>query len=568
MKDQDDFSKALPDGTILRGGTYRIEHVLGGGGFGITYLATWIQTQKTGLKEIITGELTVVVKEFYHKMYCFRDTDSNGILIANEEKQREFNRLKRKLISEARIMNTLIHPNIVEVYDAFEENNTAYIVMAYIDGTDLDARIKQQGRIEISDALKYSIEIARALETVHEHNILHLDISPSNILIDKDNNAQLIDFGISLSYNDAGDVILTSKLLTGRKPSFSPPEQSSLEILAKFVPAIDVYALGATFYNCLTGKEPPEASTLASGDAQLIKPSSFYKDIPLALDKIVLKAMSLNRKERYQTATGLLADLNKEQKAHNESAIQLLRKEAKKQYQNKEYSSALALYNKALLLDPENKECLKAKELCEKATEENKEQEKILPETQINQDITTKRKTIDPPSYQESLLKVPWKIIGICIGICILFAVIYNIRPSVSTEKKEENTQKETPTEQAPPSPETNTTVPSPGVENFKPDYYLDQGNIYYNNSDYDKAIRYYEKYISLSKTDNQSVKKRIEYAKTCSALLKEANSLFTKQEYQKAKALYEKILRIKINDENARQKIEECEERLTLSNK
>ncbi|MDR1202820.1 MAG: protein kinase [Tannerellaceae bacterium] len=568
MKDQDDFSKALSAGTILKNGAYRIEHVLGGGGFGITYLATWIQTQKTGLKEIKTGELTVVVKEFYHKMYCFRDTGSNEILIANEEKQREFNRLKRKLISEARIMNTLIHPNITEVYDAFEENNTAYIVMAYIDGTDLDARVKQQGRIGVSDALKYGIEIARALETVHQHNILHLDISPSNILIDKNNNALLIDFGISLSYNDSGDVILTSKLLTGRKPSFSPPEQSSLEILAKFVPAIDVYALGATLYDCLTGKEPPEASTLASGDAQLKNPSSFYKDIPPALDKIVLKAMSLNRKERYQTATELLADLIKEQRSHNESAIQLLRKEAKKQYQNKEYPSALVLYNKALLLDPENKECLKAKEQCVKAMEENKEQENSLPETQINQDSTAKRKTTDSPSGKTIPFKAHRKIIGICIGVCILFAVIYNILPSVHTEKKEENAPKETPTEQPAPSPETNTTVPSPEVENFKPDYYLDQGNSSYNNSDYDKAIRYYEKYISLSKTDNLSVKKRIEYAKTCSALLKEANSLFSKQEYQKAKALYEKILRIKINDKNARQKIEECEEMITLSNK
>ncbi|MDR1161336.1 MAG: protein kinase [Tannerellaceae bacterium] len=523
MKDQDDFSKALPDGTILKNGMYRIEHVLGGGGFGITYLATWVQTQKTGLKEIKTGELTVVVKEFYHKMYCFRDAGSNEILIANEEKQREFNRLKRKLISEAHIMNTFRHPGIVEVYDAFEENNTAYIVMAYIDGTDLDARIKQRGRIDVSDALKYTIEIAHALETVHEHKILHLDISPSNILIDKGNHALLIDFGISLSYDDAGDVILTSKLLTGRKPSFSPPEQSSIEILARFVPAIDVYALGATLYNCLTGKEPPEASTLASGDAQLGKPSSFGKDIPPALDKIVWKAMSLNRKERYQTATGFLADLNKAQR---------------------------------LLPDRSRPQ---AKEPRIKA---------VLPDTQINQDRTTKRKTTAPPSYQESLLKVPWKLIGICVGLSILFSVIYNVLPSIRTEKKEESIQKETPTEQAPPSPETNTPVPSPGVENVKPDYYLDQGNISYNNSDYDKAIRYYEKYISLSKTDNPSVKKRIEYAKTCSSLWKDANLLFSKQEYQKAKALYEKILRIKINDENARQKIEECEERLTLSNK
>ncbi|MDR1403825.1 MAG: serine/threonine protein kinase [Tannerellaceae bacterium] len=523
MKAPDDFSKALPAGATLRNGTYRIKQVLGSGGFGVTYLTTWIQTQKTGLKEIKTGEATVVVKEFYHKMYCFRNAHSNEIVIANEEKRREFNRLKRKLISEARIMNTFTHPNIVEVYDAFEENNTAYIVMAYIDSTDLDALISRQGRIETGDTLKYMIEIASALETVHQHNILHLDISPSNILIDKNNRALLIDFGISLSYDDAGDVKLTSKLLTGRKQSFSPLEQSSLEILAKFVPSIDMYALGATFYNCLTGEEPPEASTLASGYTLLKKPSSFSKTIPPALDKIVFKAMSLNRKERYQTATEFLADLIQEQKS----------------------------YAKALPLD--------------------KEQAQVLPETQlINQDSVTKRRTIVRPPRKNDFLKAPWKIIG-CI--CILSAVAGYCILSPGAEKKESaeinevNAEKTTAIEQLPASsPETGTVTPArrPAVDKLNPARYLEQATTSYNNGDYEKAILLYENYVSLSKTDNQSARNRIGYAKKCDALLKEANGLYANRAYREAIAIYKEILLINVSDENAKEKIRQCERMLT----
>ena len=296
------MKKILTPGTQLQNGLYLIEKHLGGGGFGITYLATWIQGTQTKLKFIRTGEKTVVIKEFFYEDFCRRANNSNEILITDEQKRHEFEQLRSKLVSEANILNSFKHPHIVEVYDVFEENNTAYIVMERVAGEDLEDRIIHKTYCSPDDAVRYISQIALALIEVHSKRVLHLDVSPSNILIDKTDNAQLIDFGISLTYDAVtGKVKQTSKLLSGKKSGFSPPEQS-LDSLHHFSPPIDLYALGATLYNALTGHKPPDSGSLSTGAEALMLPSSYNPKVSAFLDFFVLKAMNIRINERFQTA--------------------------------------------------------------------------------------------------------------------------------------------------------------------------------------------------------------------------------------------------------------------------
>jgi serine/threonine-protein kinase len=587
MGDSDDNSKALLPETTLNDGKYHILKVLGRGGFGITYLARWIQTQQTGLKVIKTGEVPVVVKEFYHKTYCHRDTSSNNVLISNKEQQKEFDRLKRKLVAEAKILNSLSHKNIVEVFDAFEENNTAYIIMAYIKGSDLQKQIAEQGKLDTDKALKYIIRIASALETVHQHNILHLDISPNNILIDENDEAQLIDFGVSLSYDEGGEVKLTSKLLSGRKLGFSPPEQSSIDILKKFLPSIDIYALGATFYNCLTGQEPPESLVLLSGDEKLTPPSEINKDISPALEKIVLKSMSLNRKDRYQTAGELLADLYKEEDARKKKKLHLLLNQAKSLKAKKDYAAAFELYKQALELDPENENAKKGIEQTQKAMEEIAEQQAArekriqnLQQTQIMGEEQTENKTDSKKTRKKIPAKTFWMgLFSITLLLSVVSAFLFNPKESkpqspaestfpavndsiandtlsVSVKEQKKTGLVANPDKKTEPQPKTEASQPN----------YLQLANTYFNDGKYALAKENYEKY-SVSDPANTSVKNRINDSEKCLNILRNAALLFKNQEYDKAKSKYEEILNINPWDSFAKKQIQLCENQSNKQN-
>ena len=296
------MKKILPSKTELRNGDFRIEKHLGGGGFGITYLATWIQKVPTKFGFKKSGEKTVVIKEFFYEDFCRRADDSNLIQITDGQKRHEFERLRNKLVSEGDILNSFKHPHIVEVHDVFEENNTAYVVMEYVAGEDLEKRIERNKRCSPDEAIRYISQIASALIEVHKKRVLHLDISPSNILINKNDEAQLIDFGVSLVYDpNTGNVKESSRLLAGKKAGFSPPEQT-LDTLRHFSPPIDLYALGATLYNALTGHKPPESALISTGAESLAYPSSYNPKISDYLDHFVLKAMNIKINERFQKA--------------------------------------------------------------------------------------------------------------------------------------------------------------------------------------------------------------------------------------------------------------------------
>lgn len=622
MKTEEEYArKALLPGTMLNGGKYRIERVLGSGGFGITYLAKWIQIQNTGLKSIVTGEITVVVKEFYHSVYCYRNEISQEILINNKDQQREFDRLKRKLLSEARILNTFTHPNIVEVFDVFEENNTTYITMKYIDGSDLESKIKQQGALPVDVTLKYFIQLASALQEVHRYHILHLDISPGNVLIDKNDNALLIDFGISLSYDNAGDVKLTSKLLSGKKKGFSPPEQYSMEILKKFDPSIDVYALGATLYNCLSGKEPPEAFSLLSGDDSLQLLNSLNPAVSPFLEKLVRKAMSLNRKDRHQNMGDLLEELKMEEEVCKKGKAKELLGKAKELRQKELFSSALDCYNEVLSILPDNKECRKGIITCRKALEaleikenrgdsnpktaliahpesregknisENppgKREKKVLPKTEIlDQSAHTPQK---PKTRTESTKGITGSksLLAILIPVLLsgIILVYYWGHASQTPEPKAEPVAVIDPEVKEPDSNNdaTDETKGESGTSESQPPSqpaeekiekstapkvdYLQQGNRFFNRGDYSAAIDSYKKYISSVDFETPSVSDRIKDSEKYLTILKEADSYFSEGKYEEAKKEYGKVLIANQGDKYAKKQIQQCNEHLMKKSK
>lgn len=249
---------SLRPGTILKNGNYRIEGVLGNGGFGITYRAI-----QSGLERV------VAIKEFFLDDYCERSGSTSQVVYGVTSATSIATRLKEKFLKEAQLVSQLKCRNIVEIYDVFEENNTAYYVMEYIPGLNLGDYIKKNGPMTEKQALPVIAQVANALEYIHNRKILHLDVKPANIMFRENDEVVLIDFGISKRYDDKGTQ--TSSAILGRSRGYAPIEQYKTTALEHFSPATDIYSLGATLYYLLTGMTPPESDeVLNDGIPQII----------------------------------------------------------------------------------------------------------------------------------------------------------------------------------------------------------------------------------------------------------------------------------------------------------
>lgn len=247
-----DSISTLRPGSTLHAGTYRIISYIANGGFGITYLAEHTLLEKR-----------VVIKELYVKEWCNRD--SRGYVTVGVTANRaRYSKLHAKFISEAKVQCHLNHPGVVKVTDVFEENGTAYYVMDFIDGESLKDRMHRLGHgMSEREALGYIRQVCVALAYVHSKGRLHLDIKPGNIMIDRSGHAILIDFGVSKQYDaESGE---NHSTLLGFTPGYSSPEQKSGQ-MKHFSPASDIYSLGATLYNLLTGKVVPTTDLRISGD--------------------------------------------------------------------------------------------------------------------------------------------------------------------------------------------------------------------------------------------------------------------------------------------------------------
>lgn len=283
----------LVNGSILQGGKYRIDSVLGQGGFGITYCGI-----QTGLNR------KVAIKEFFMKEYCERNESTSKVTLGSQGNREQVERFKQKFLKEARLIAGLKNRHIISIHDIFEENGTAYYVMEYIAGGSLTGKVKEWGALPESEAIGYIRQIGEALEYLHRHTVLHLDVKPSNVLIDDDNTAILIDFGISKRYDENGSQ--TSSTPTGISKGFAPLEQYTQGGMSNFTPSTDIYSLGATLYYLLTATIPPEASVV-NDDGLPNLPA----DISEPTVQAVRWTMQPKRKDRPQSVDEFIDALDK-----------------------------------------------------------------------------------------------------------------------------------------------------------------------------------------------------------------------------------------------------------------
>lgn len=234
------FVHELLDGASLQEGKYVIIKPLGQGGFGITYLAKHARLNRY-----------VAIKEFFMKGMGSRS--GSNMVITDALNKEMIDRCLKKFISEAQTISSLDNEFILSIHDIFEENNTAYYVMDYIDGMNLHDFVKTHGPLSQEEALSYIHAIGYALSYVHSMQYNHLDVKPANILIrSSDRHPFLIDFGVSKHFDDEGWETTTN--LGGVSPGFSPIEQ--YHGIHEFSPQSDVYSLAATLYYLLTAKVP------------------------------------------------------------------------------------------------------------------------------------------------------------------------------------------------------------------------------------------------------------------------------------------------------------------------
>ena len=274
----------------LQGGKYKIIEKIGQGGFGIAYKAHQKLLDKT-----------VCIKEFFYSDLCERKNDSSDVSIvsASSDKIHLVNSLKKKFVKEAQRLAKFQHPNIVQVSDVFEENNTAYFVMEYLEGGSLEDKLKN-GILTEKQTLDVILPVLDALETVHKVKLLHLDIKPMNIMFRKDKTPVLIDFGISKYM--AADAGHTTTAPVGLSKGYAPLEQYGGDI-SDFSEATDIYSLCATTYRMVTGVVPPEPlQILANG---IKSPHDFQPQLSEGFSDAIIKGMSIKASERPQRMSEL-----------------------------------------------------------------------------------------------------------------------------------------------------------------------------------------------------------------------------------------------------------------------
>ena len=285
------YPGALRAGTVLKG-RYLLGRVLGQGGFGITYLA-WDESLKArvAVKEYMPGELATRLE---HRQ----------VVVRTAARQEEFAYGQERFREEARILAKFMgQPNIAGVTDYFDENGTSYFVMDYIEGISFKTYIAQAGgRVSPEEALDVMIPVLRALTEVHGEGLIHRDVTPDNIYITKDGNVKLLDFGSArYSLGDKSkslDVIL--------KVGYAPKEQYIRR--GRQGPYTDVYSCAACLYAAITGYLPPESLERLDHDT-LVPPSEAGAEIPLYLERAILKGLAVQPEDRFQTAGEFLEAL-------------------------------------------------------------------------------------------------------------------------------------------------------------------------------------------------------------------------------------------------------------------
>lgn len=419
--------RLLP-GTVLNG-RFVVGIAKGEGGFGITYIG---RDQKL--------DRLVAIKEYYPTGYVNRSNTTSPQVTesSNDEEASFFKKGCERFLNEARILAKFSgEDGIVNVIDFFEENNTAYIVMEYIDGITLKEYLKEKERISCEETMRLLNPVMVSLERVHKQGLIHRDISPSNIMLENNGSVKLIDFGAAKDVSNVGNKSLSLML----KPGYAPEEQYRGR--GQQGPWTDVYALSATIYKCITGVTPEEAIERMYSDS-LKSPSIFGITIDPIFEKALMKGLSVFQKDRFQSVEDLLKGLKGEyvvQGTEAENTITITASaredETETRYLNDsriedeketEYiqkaqdrvTSSNAIINSNAHIAVENRELIK-----------------------VNNDDAKRVDTVSPKSTVGAKVKNKHKLV-ICssitaVIICVLISV-YVINSKASNEKDSSNT--------------------------------------------------------------------------------------------------------------------------------
>lgn len=261
-----------------------------------------IQNRYEIIEEVGSGGMSVVYKAKCHVLNRF---------VAIKVLKPEFSDDKgfvSKFRIEAQSAAGLSHPNIVNVFDVGEENGYHYIVMELVEGITLKEYIQQNGRLPYQTALDFIMQIAAGIEVAHEHHTIHRDIKPQNIIVSKNGTLKVTDFGIAKAATS--NTIASSAM---GSVHYISPEQARGGYSDE---RSDIYSLGITLYEMLTGRVPFEGENnvtvaLMHIQSEIIPPREYYPDIPVGLENIVLKATQKKPESRYLTTNAMLADLRK-----------------------------------------------------------------------------------------------------------------------------------------------------------------------------------------------------------------------------------------------------------------
>ena len=282
----------LRKGTRLIG-RYTVEGVLGQGGFGITYL---------GMDEL--HKKKVAIKEFFPQGIVTRNIEyEDTVTVTLVGEKENYEKGKERFLKEAQTMAMFSKDKgIVKALDFFEINNTAYIVMEYLEGVTLKQYLRENERIDAEDLVELLVPLIEALDEIHSQGLIHRDISPDNIMVLPDGRIKLMDFGAARDYTEFGEKSLSIVL----KPGYAPPEQYQTHGIQG--PWTDIYALCATMYKCITGENPPDAIDRLVDD-HLKKISAFGISVSPQIEKAIIKGMSVAAKDRYQNVGDFCEDL-------------------------------------------------------------------------------------------------------------------------------------------------------------------------------------------------------------------------------------------------------------------
>lgn len=278
---------ALPTGAILSLGAYRVERVLGQGGFGITYLCRDLRLERA-----------VAIKEFFPSG-CRRAQDD--VRPSRALSASDYTQAKNKFLEEARVLARFKHAGIVDVHTVFEENNSAYMVMEFLEGKSLLALLRERGARQMpeDEALHYIERAGDALSAVHDRGLLHRDLKPDNIIACNDGRVMLIDFGTAREYSAQqthGHTVVVT-------PGYAPLEQYAQQ--ARRGAYTDVYGLAATLYHLLTGEVPAAASDRAMG-VELVPPRELNPHMSTHVARAIETALQTETVRRPQTARAFL----------------------------------------------------------------------------------------------------------------------------------------------------------------------------------------------------------------------------------------------------------------------